>query len=166
MILDVMVFKIFFKLPFKEKLLLTEAFVCLLAARLAILVFPFKKIAPGIGIHMKETPPDIHPRLKEILLQIRRSIRRASKYAPWQSKCLVQAIAGKMMLKRRNIPYTLYLGVTRDVGKEVEKKNALKAHAWLRSGNIILAGKEGFKKYTVVSTFGEEGRNGGREEDK
>jgi hypothetical protein len=42
------------------------------------------------------------------------------------------------MLKRRKIPFTLYLGLTRD---QKRGKN-LTAPAWLRSGNIVLTGKE------------------------
>ena len=52
------------------------------------------------------------------------------------------AIAGKMMLKRRKIPSTLYLGITRDV----EKENSLKAYAWLRSGIHILTGNKGLSE--------------------
>ena len=147
------VFKKFRKLPRTEKMLLMEAFYRLLTARLAILIFPFRKIAPRLGVHMQETPTAEQPQYTRILLQIRQAVRRASRYTPWESACLVQAIAGKRMLKRRNIPSTLYLGLTKSE-KEKEKKK-LKAHAWLRSGNIILLGQKGFNlsAFTVVSTF-------------
>jgi hypothetical protein len=146
-----MVFEKFWKLPRTEKVLLWEAFYCLLKAHLAILIFPFRKIAPRIGVHMKETPMEEQPQYTQTLLHIRQSIRRAGRYTPWESTCLVQSIAGKMMLKRRKIPSTLYLGIAKN---EKEKKK-LKAHAWLRSGNIILAGQKGvnLSAFTVVSMF-------------
>jgi hypothetical protein len=105
---------------------------------------------------MFETPVDDQSHCKEEVRRVRRALRRASKRTPWESACLARAIAGKKMLDRRGIPSTLYLGVLKD---NKEKKD-MKAHAWLRSGNIYLTGKEGVKlnAYTVVSTFGSDGR--------
>lgn len=148
----VMILKKFFKLPFKEKTMLVEAFYWLVVTRFVILLFPFRKIAPMLGKHMKETEKEFQSQSTEILLQINRSIRRTSRYCPWESNCLVQSITGKMMLKRRKIPSTLYLGIARDG----EKESGLKAHAWLRSGKHILTGNKGLKQFTVVSTFGDE----------
>ncbi len=146
-----MVFKKFCKLPRAEKVLLLEAFYRLLAARLSLFIFPFRKIAPRMGDHMKETPEEEQPLYTQTLLCIQRAIRRAARYSPWESSCLVQSIAGKMMLKCRKIPATIYFGVAK-----AEKGNKkLKAHAWLRSGNIILTGQEGvsLSTFTVVSMF-------------
>ncbi|MGD2087436.1 MAG: lasso peptide biosynthesis B2 protein [Candidatus Aminicenantes bacterium] len=148
----VMVLKKFWQLPPGEKVLFWEALYRLLWARLAILIFPFRKIAPRLGEHMKETPKEEQPQYTRTLMQIAQALRRAGRYTPWESACLVQSIAGKMMLKRRKIPSTLYLGVT----KEKKEKKKLKAHAWLRSGNIILTGQKGvnLSAFTVVSMFG------------
>lgn len=53
------------------------------------------------------------------------------------------------MLKRRNIPGTVYLGVA--INKTIPDK--LSAHAWLRYGSAILTGADGHRQFTVVSTF-------------
>jgi hypothetical protein len=145
------VLKKFWQVPRREKVLFCEAVYRLLMARLAILIFPFRKIAPRLGEHMKETPRQEQPHYTRTLVQIRQAMRRAGKYTPWESACLAQSIAGKMMLNRRNIPSTLYLGVA----KEKKEKRKLKAHAWLRSGNIILTGQKGvnLSAFTVVSMF-------------
>ncbi len=148
----IMLIKNFFKLPFKEKTMLVEALCWLILARLALLIFPFRKIAPRLGIHMKEDPGNIPPPPAGMLPQIRRAIGRAGRCTPWESKCLAQAMAGKKMLRKRGISSTLYLGVANDEGSE-EK---MKAHAWLMCGEIFVTGKEGFEGYTVVSTFREE----------
>jgi hypothetical protein len=60
----------------------------------------------------------------------------------------VQAIAAKLMLKRRGIPSTLHLGVAKE-------DNRFMAHAWLRSGSIILTGGAGRERFTIISTFAE-----------
>ena len=128
-----------------------EALWQLFRARLLLLLIPFRKIAPGLGKHMKETAREPLCRDLTTLHHIRLALRRASRYTPWKSACLVQALAAKNMLKRRRIPYTLYLGLTKN--GEIEK--GIKAHAWLRSGNLVLTGKKGVRlsSYTVVSTF-------------
>jgi len=144
-------FKKFLKLPLHEKGLLFEAFFSLIFAHLVILFVPFRRIAPRLGKHMKETPTALQSQPTEILQQIRQSIIRAIRFIPWESRCLVQGIAGKTMLKRRKIATTLYLGVARYAKKEDE----LKAHAWLRCGNFVLTGRKGMKQFTVVSIFGE-----------
>lgn len=68
---------------------------------------------------------------------------------PWKSVCLPQAVVGQWMLKRRNIPGTVYLGVMRNA----VNTDKLAAHAWLRCGKIILTGANGHHQFTVVSTF-------------
>ncbi|MEO1800116.1 MAG: lasso peptide biosynthesis B2 protein, partial [Cyanobacteria bacterium J06629_2] len=75
---------------------------------------------------------------------------KISYYTPWQSKCLVQAIAAKRMLQSRKIVSTLYLGVTRN------SHQSLEAHAWLRSGQMYLTGGREREEFTVVATFAEE----------
>jgi len=44
---------------------------------------------------------------------------------PWRAKCLEQALAAKMMLRRRKIANELYLGVK-------QEENKMLAHAWLQ----------------------------------
>ena len=73
----------------------------------------------------------------------------ASRYAPFETACLVQASAAKTMLARRDIETTLYLGVC-----QAESGAFTRAHAWLRSGPDLVTGAEGHEAFTVVSTFG------------
>jgi hypothetical protein len=68
----------------------------------------------------------------------------------WHNSCLVQAIAAQLMLKRRRVPSTLYLGMTKNETRE------LTAHAWVRSGQVILAGAPAHQRFTVVSAFAED----------
>jgi hypothetical protein len=145
--------KKFCTLALPEKRLFLEAFYRLLTARLILLIFPFRIIAQRLGTHMQVTPLETEPLYNQTLLQIRKALRRATKYIPLKSACLVQALAAYRMLKRRNIPSTLYLGVAKN--HKDSKKKPLKAHAWLRSGDVILTGQKGvnLSDFTVVSTF-------------
>jgi alkylated DNA repair dioxygenase AlkB len=54
------------------------------------------------------------------------------------------------MLKRRGIPSTVYLGVDRG------RRQWLDAHAWLRSGEVVLTGGAGRQRFKTIGVFGEE----------
>lgn len=147
----------FFYLPWREKCLYTEAFYLTGVARFAILLMPFRWLAPLLGQHMVESPAEEDAAtLKEARL-VGQVVETVSRHTPWESKCLVQAIAGKIMLRRRGIGSTLYLGVDRDDGK------GLAAHAWLRCGGVFLTGGRGRERFTVVGKFADDricGRTG------
>ncbi|MBF0497793.1 MAG: lasso peptide biosynthesis B2 protein [Deltaproteobacteria bacterium] len=130
-----------------EQLLLLEASLFLGLARLAIMVLPFRRIAPHLGQYMAVSPEEIDQENSTELRGIAQAIDTAGRHLPWECKCLVQAMAAKVMLRRRRIPCTLYLGLAKDQSRN------LQAHAWLRSGRLILTGRNGMETYTVVATF-------------
>lgn len=117
-------------------------------ARIAILVLRFPIIAKRLGTPMTETAQNDDEQLRPVLKRVKWAIGAVSRRAPWRCLCLEQGVAAKMMLRRRHIPSTLYLGVTRDKGASVAK-----AHAWVRSGTYFVTGGEGHEAFTVVSTF-------------
>lgn len=131
-----------------ERGLLLEALFWLVAARLTVLIIPFRYIALLLGDHMAMSPTESFPEQAARSRQVGWAVRAVAHHTPWDSNCLAQAIAGKMMLRRRGIVSTLYLGVVKDEGKD------LAAHAWLRSGDQILTGG-GNSRFTVLSTFAE-----------
>lgn len=138
----------FLKLKTEYKLLLTEALLLLGFSRFILLTMEFKKIAPHLGPHMKEPSDDADVvRLSEAK-KVGWAVNAMSKHTFWESKCLAQAITAKIMLNRRKIKSTLYLGVAKD------ENGKMIAHAWVKSCGIILTGANGMKKFTVVSIFG------------
>ncbi|GAE35943.1 lasso peptide biosynthesis B2 protein [Halalkalibacter akibai] len=136
----------FFKLDRELKWMLVEAYFLLGWARF-LKTLPFAKVAPSLGKKMDETPYSINLDNKEVLQKVSTAIHLMSRYTPWESQCLVKAIAGMRMLERRQIGSTLYLGTGKD------DKGELVAHAWLRSGPIYISGSEGMEKFTVVAKF-------------
>ncbi len=139
----------FMRLPRARRRMLLEAVLWLGAARLAVVILPFKWIALHLGEHMAQSPEVRREGKDELAYEVSWAVRTASRNLPWQCKCLVQAMAAKWMLKRRGAHTTLYLGLAKD------GKHNLCAHAWLRSGDAILTGVRGHKRFTVVSTFAE-----------
>jgi Transglutaminase-like superfamily len=139
--------KKFARVPLGEKLLLIEAALLLALARIAIRIMPFRNIAPHLGHARAESPPQVTPEQAALAKKIGWAVVIMSRSAFWDTKCLVQAIAAQIMLKRRGIPSTLYLGVAKDETRD------LIAHAWVRSGSAILTGAAGHSQFTVVSSF-------------
>jgi hypothetical protein len=76
---------------------------------------------------------------------VRWAVEVAARNLPWKPVCFPQAVAATMMLRRRHIASTLYLGV--DPGR------GLDAHAWVRVGALIVAGGPLDYRFTVVSSF-------------
>jgi len=133
------------RLCWHDRLLLAEALVALGLVRLAIIALPFRWIASRL-----DAAPAGNARAD------RRKARRvgmvlhyAARVTPWRSKCLEQAIAGNLMLRRRGLPSTLHLGVAK-------KGMTLEAHAWLRCGDQIVTGGRETPRFAVVACFGEE----------
>lgn len=125
----------------RERLLLAEAFVALAAARAALLVQPFPRIAKRLGGFV---PPDeararaaarsAPPEARALAEAVGLAIVRATRHLPFKAVCLPQALAARKMLARRGVASVLHFGTISAPGAE------LKAHAWLDSGGIEVTG--------------------------
>jgi hypothetical protein len=142
----------FLGLTAADRRLLLEAAVWLGVARLAILVLPFRRVAQCLGRHMARSPEEAGAAPADLLDRISWAVATASRHLPWDCLCLVQAMAGKAMLKRRGVPSTLYLGLAK------AGEAQLQAHAWLRCGERILTGWQGMGEFAVIATFAEDGK--------
>jgi hypothetical protein len=108
-------------------------------------VLPFRVIAPRLGRHMVESPTDLAPEAR--VGRVAWAIAAAARRTPWRSKCLEQAIATKLMLRRRAIPSTMYLGIARA---------PVETHAWVRVGRATVVGGGDLDRFAVVAAFGED----------
>lgn len=142
--------KKFFALSWREQRLFMEAFCLTGVVRLTILLLPFRWLAPFLGRHMCESPMKEDSVKLAAAGRIGRVVETVSRHTPWESKCLVQAIVGKIMLRQRGINNTLYLGVGKNEGNLV-------AHAWLRCGETIITGGQGQERFTMVGKFADDG---------
>ncbi|WP_410513567.1 lasso peptide biosynthesis B2 protein [Paenibacillus sp. BR2-3] len=130
-------------------LLFAEAFLMLGWARIMML-FKFAKIAPTLGLKSRETAEDYRKDDIRPIKNITSAIHVVSRYTPWDSKCLVRAIAGMKMLERRRINSTLYLGTAKD------ENGRMIAHAWLRSGPFYISGADVMNRFVIVEKFAKE----------
>jgi len=135
------------ELSWADRGLLLEAVWWLGLARLALLIVPFRWIAPYLGRQKAETGPDLGAHPEEEVLRIGWAVRATARRTPWESTCLAQAIAANRLLRRRGISSTLYLGMAKD------ERDEWQAHAWLRCGPHVLTGGPGHERFAVVTTF-------------
>lgn len=131
---------------FTDYLLFAEAWLLLAIARLMLVFLPFKKIIPVLG-NIQGKDEQSYRANDSKLLSVKLSIERGGRYSPWRTRCFEQALAAKMMLKRRRFVSTVFFGVCKD------GDNKLNAHAWLQSCGQIITGGGNLEKFTVLSSF-------------
>ena len=131
--------------------MLIEAVLCLGIVRAAILVLPFAWVARRLALETgtpAASPMAGDTASRAAAMRVGRAIRVAASRTPWESKCLAQALAAAVMLRWRQIPFVLTLGVA----KAMEQKPGIDAHAWLFSGDVLLTGA-GYERYSVIAQF-------------
>lgn len=114
-----------------------ETLVYLALAWVLVFVVPYRKTSAWFGgtVAARDTDMPSQGDLRRAFVLCHRLMRLA-RLVPWRTTCLVQAIAGHMLLKRRRIASTVRIGVT-------TAQNAVHAHAWLMvDGRIVLGGRE------------------------
>lgn len=130
-----------------ERLLLAEAGLFLALARL-VLLLPFSWIAARLGRSGVESGSPLRPGDERRARRVAWAVEAAALRVPFAAVCLPQAIAAKLMLGWRGISTTLHLGVRRS------DNTGLAAHAWLRSGPILLTGRTELPQYVEIARFG------------
>ena len=138
--------KLLFEFSFEDKILFTEAFILTGINRYKILHVPFSKLKIGLGEHNKESSSQASLEEYKVVRKIQNAVVNTSRYTPWESLCLVQSMTVQKMLTRRKISSTLYLGVNKD------SNNEMKAHSWIRCGQIYVTGGNG-TGYATVAKF-------------
>lgn len=130
----------------ENKKLLLAVVVVLGLVRFALLVIPFRVLASQLGQRRLESQQDNSSQY-QYALRVSWAVTVVSQETPWESKCLVQAITAKLLLRRYHLSNTLYLGVAKGSDKKMI------AHAWLRTGLLMVTGGYEIEKYTKVASF-------------
>lgn len=139
--------KKFICLPLRAKGMWLEAVFFLGLARFRVARIPFRQWSSKLGEHMAAVPAvELTDAQKEVLELISWAVLSAAHHVPWQAVCLPQAMAVKAMLRRRQIPGVLYLGMRKG------DTHAFDAHAWVKVGDTAVSGGEG-DEFTSVSHF-------------
>jgi hypothetical protein len=78
--------------------------------------------------------------------RVGRAVAAAAARLPWLPTCLPQALAAQRMLRRRDIPAQLHLGVTSVADPS--------AHAWVTVDGKPVVGGRGVERYVPLAAFG------------
>jgi hypothetical protein len=126
---------------FGSLMLFAQVLALLCLAQIVTTVFPFRRYIKWLAPSAKaeDAPP-------ELVRSLRRKISIASRVWPGGSKCLVQAVAARILLNRRGYRSTLFFGVS-------DPQADFSAHAWLSSGGIDVCGGPGSAGFTEVARF-------------
>lgn len=131
-----------------------EAFAFLCAAKIVVLLVPFRRYAARLGRSEHETTPTISPADRRVAVKISWAVQAVARHVPFGFVCLPQALAAQRMLRRRRLPNTLYFGVALLAAKQDD----MMAHAWIRTGDKIVTGEREAAAHVVVAKFADEPR--------
>ena len=134
----------------RRRVLLVEAVTWLLLARLSLIFVSFPKLARHLGtlvaptdaraLRAKSQYPHDHAHLAQ---EIGWAVTRAARHVPFKAVCLPQAMAARVMLKRRGVDSVLHFGARIGQDKPID------AHAWLDAAGVEVTG------YPVANAFAE-----------
>ena len=140
----------FGQLDNRRRALLAEAVACLLAARLALIFIPFPRLARRLGAfvppadtRVAQTGAGTAPDQARLAEDIGWVVTRAARHVPFKAVCLPQAMAARVMLKRRGVKSVMHFGAAKGTEKPLD------AHAWLDAAGVEVTG------YPVAENFAE-----------
>ncbi len=129
----------------KYKKLCLAAFCYSAYYRFGILLVKPARLYKYWGVRGEESPKEDTMDNYRYAYRVAYAVDRICTRTAWESKCLVRALTAQVLLKRKGIHSTLYLGCGMEDGKMV-------AHAWLRCGKVYVTGGKG-ESYAVVDKF-------------
>jgi hypothetical protein len=134
----------------RRRALVIEAAVWLLLARVALLAVPFPKLARRLGAFVPPTDERValagrngSAREARLAEEVGWATVRAARHVPFRAVCLPQAMAARIMLRRRGIASVLHFGAAKGREKPID------AHAWLDAAGVEVTG------YPVAAQFAE-----------
>jgi hypothetical protein len=136
----------FWRLSWRDRLLLSQAALWLGIAGLSIAVLPFRSVGLLAARPIRRQELARQARRNNVQ-RIRWAITRAAARVPWRAKCFEQGLAAQLMLRRRGIPAVLYYGAKQD------EQNGLNAHVWVRDGDVDVIGGEIAGDFAILATF-------------
>ncbi len=124
----------FFKIAGLERRLFFEALVLIAFARIAIRFYSFQRLMKYLGKPQVETSiEELSMEERQHYRKISKAINRAAKVAFWKTVCYEKAVTAKLMLRRRKIPSTIYIGMMKE-----EKKDWKDTHGYARATILLL----------------------------
>lgn len=134
-------------LPFSIWLLFLEAVVTSAWVKLCLTFFPFNRVMGWLGTQQIESSKSEDQQTLTLRREIKSAISLCRKYAPWRTECYTMSLTGRLMLSRRHLSSTLYIGFKRD------ESGAFLGHAWLRANDLYISGFKEAAEFNINFIF-------------
>lgn len=123
-----------------------EAALLLIAAKLALRVVPFARLARWFE---QPTPqPELEGRARDqAIVAVRRAIFRSARRLPGRYVCFPRGIAAQTMLRRRGVSTTLIYGAA------TLPDQGLTGHVWVMDGETGVIGHRKAHEYRVLAHY-------------
>lgn len=131
----------------ETKSLFLRAYFLSAFVKFSLIFLPFKKVLQWQGCVNKESPAHPDPDSLDFRKSLQSAIHLCDKYTVWKTECYTKAITAKILLNRKGISGTIYIGFQKD------ENGRYKGHAWLRSFNTIITGGEEKDRFIVHSFY-------------
>ncbi|MDP1738025.1 MAG: lasso peptide biosynthesis B2 protein [Caulobacter sp.] len=131
-----------------DRRLLVEAGLRLVAAWVALRIFPFARVVASI----RPRPGVAMARDAGLVRRVRWAVEVAARRLPTVLTCLPQALAASWMLQARGLGPRLHYGVASSGDEGFE------AHAWVELDGMPVIGRRGADRFTPLARFPLEGQ--------
>ncbi|MCX7863289.1 MAG: lasso peptide biosynthesis B2 protein [Bacteroidales bacterium] len=121
------------KISKQEFLIFLETYITSIIVRFKLMIFSFKYIQKKLKNNSNSTNHS-NANENELIELIKLSLKRTKKYTPFRFYCIEQSLTAAAMLKRRKIPFTLYVGIYKN-------KQQFETHVWLITNNNYIVEK-------------------------
>ena len=131
----------FRQLPAADQWLVIRAAFWLGIARAMLVFIPFSRLIEWMSAPAQATPvaPD-----RSYLERAGYAVRAAAGSVPWRADCFPQAVAARMLLRRKGYATTIHLGVEKAQGGNIA------GHAWLTCDDYVVTGAGELDRYTEM----------------
>lgn len=139
--------KAFVRQPANVQLLCLQAVMVSGFVWLAMTLLPFRWWGRWQGETRTDTPEDPDPKTLAFRKDLAEALIITARFLPLLRRCYIRALTGKILLSRRGIRGTLYIGFrTFDNGK-------FEGHAWLRAHDTWITGADRRTDFSVHGIY-------------
>jgi len=145
-------FSSFRKLGWRRRGLIGEAMVWLLVLRVALILIPFPRLARTMGAFVPPADPRVAAAAAattrdaaRLAREISWAVTRGAAHAPFKAVCLPQAMAARVMLKRREVESVMRFGAA------LAPDRPLDTHAWLDAAGVKVTGYPAARGFAEIA---------------
>jgi len=122
-----------------------ETCVALILAKVVLRLFPFRWVTRSLAIQVQPQRGKVPDQIHDDLRDWARALNACARHLPFSATCLVQAVAGSMLLKLRRRNIAIWIGVKKS------PDGTLAAHAWLLCDDRVVTGGTSYGDYHILA---------------